>query len=405
MKFFLFITFFIFIVKSLSINNQENDNFESLVDNTKVIVKRVPGNILNDSSEKFYNIISRKKRYVNVYRVRPWTKLIPYYVDKGVDRGLVFNILKNIELETCLRFKSVDKKSRRNVPLIYKFIKTCSYPKSNRFIHNYVDPKCQTVGYSYRETLHMLGLVYEHQRRHRDKYVFINYKVIDRKSKKYFDRVVVSAMDRDEYGYDYGSVMHPDEHFLATKNVITLLPANFLFRRTIGQDVYPSFLDFKKINKYYCSKECKQKIKCQFGGYQHPEVCVICKCVFGHVGPFCERFNKPSRRCPTPIIAATGTRKILHAMGYKDCAYLLKASTGKRIGLQVHSGRIFPLSQPFCSPDNTLEIKHLADKLPTGVRFCGELAKTNMISQTNIVYIYYKSRNANSKFVLTFKEF
>uniref|UniRef100_A0A913HKF1 Metalloendopeptidase n=1 Tax=Strongyloides stercoralis TaxID=6248 RepID=A0A913HKF1_STRER len=391
-NFFLLIVFILFIVKSISINFENRGAFQTLPDNNETIVKR--------------QIIFRKKLTSHGYvlKVYPWRNPIPYYVDKRVDRGIIFNILKNIELETCLIFKPVDRIPRKTPVLIYDFISKCKI-KESIFSKRYIDPYCYTNGYTYRETFHMLGLVYEHQRKNRDKYILLNHKAIDCRVRNYFSKFSISPMDEDSIPFDYGSIMLPDAFFLANKRAPTMIPSYFLYKRTMGQDIYPSFIDFKRINKYYCSKNCKKELPCKNGGYTDPQTCNSCKCIFGHTGTFCEYFTNWSPRCHNAVRYSGSAQRTLAGVGLKNCAYMVKSTKGKHIGIKILSGFINSTSGYICSPDSNLEVKYLGDKTTTGARFCGNLKKTYIFSEDEVVYIYFKSKDPKNRFIIQYKSF
>uniref|UniRef100_A0A0K0ENW5 Metalloendopeptidase n=1 Tax=Strongyloides stercoralis TaxID=6248 RepID=A0A0K0ENW5_STRER len=404
-NFSMLIVFILFLTTSLSKSTKIKDSFQIPSDNNDVVVKREIENLRSNISRTNINNLKKNRGVLTtIYKVPLWKNPIPYYVDKRVDRGLIFSLLKNIELETCIRFKPIYKVTLLKPSIKYDYVRPCKI-KRNKFLKHYVDPKCYTIGYTYRETLHTLGLVYEHQRKERNSFIYLNTAAIDKSVEKYFDRIHISICDTELFHFDYGSVLLPDQHFLSVKGPKTMVPAFHLYQKTMGQNFYPSFLDFKRLNYYYCNKKCHQKITCKHGGYPHPELCTQCKCVLGYTGRYCERFVKPTRSCPTPLLVATSTERVLLNRGMKKCAYALLAPKGKHIFIKILSGVVYPESQDICTPFNTLEVKYFADKATTGARFCGHLPRITILSKNNIVLIYFKSKDHRNNFAIRFKAF
>ncbi|CAL2032673.1 unnamed protein product [Caenorhabditis brenneri] len=251
---------------------------------------------------------------------------------------------------------------------------------------------CEMFGITSHELAHALGLFHEQSRYDRNNYVQIIKSRIAQKN--FYDFAVVGMKNMDTYGqkYDIGSVMHyrPTEFSLDGGNTIVAKDINM--QNTMGQFRGPSFLDVAKINRHYdCSKNCKNKIKCVNGGYQHPRNCNVCVCPPGYGGKDCTGIEASNpAKCSGILTAGETQRKFTINMkpknnvnGVRKCNYHIQAPVGKRIVVIVDS--VIGNCVQGCYEEG-VELKMYDDKTVTGARFCCKLQKPQtLISQGNSV--------------------
>ncbi|CCD65953.1 Zinc metalloproteinase nas-23 [Caenorhabditis elegans] len=251
---------------------------------------------------------------------------------------------------------------------------------------------CEMFGITSHEIAHALGLFHEQSRYDRDNYVQIVKSRIAQTN--FYDFAVVGKKNMETYGqkYDIGSVMHyrPTEFSLDGGNSIIAKDVNM--QNTMGQFRGPSFIDVAKINRHYnCEKNCKNKITCLNGGYQHPKNCKICVCPPGYGGSDCKGIEASSpAKCTGVLVAGETQRKFTanikpnkNAKGIRKCNYHIEAPPGKRIVIIVDS--VIGNCVQGCYEEG-VELKMYEDKTVTGARFCCKLQKPQtLISQGNTV--------------------
>lgn len=251
---------------------------------------------------------------------------------------------------------------------------------------------CEMFGITSHELAHALGLFHEQSRYDRNNYVQIVKSRIAQKN--FYDFAVVGMKNMDTYGqkYDIGSVMHyrPTEFSIDGGNTIIAKDVNM--QNTMGQFRGPSFLDVAKINRHYdCAANCKNRIKCVNGGYQHPRNCNVCVCPPGYGGRDCTGIEASNpAKCNGILYAGETQRKFTinikpkYAVnGVRKCNYHIQAPPGKRIVVIVDS--VIGNCVQGCYEEG-VELKMYDDKTVTGARFCCRLDKPQtLISQGNTV--------------------
>ncbi|CEF69860.1 Astacin-like metalloendopeptidase [Strongyloides ratti] len=403
------INYFIFLIclvlKIIPFSNSLENDYKTFSDNNIVLAKRQSNYNKDIISKTVNNLSIRNKRQIGLKEFYPWKLPIPYHIEANIDKRVIFEVIKQIRMQTCLTFTYFPTPVNKLLGIRYKYAEFCDKNPgrltSISWQDIYVNDKCKKIGYIFRETLRLLGLVYEHQRKCRDNYVHIIPQHFSRFSSIYFSVLTNDVFGNMQTPYDYGSVMHPDGKFLGNLNEETILPVYPFYKKTMGQLYYPSFIDFKRINSFYCLKKCLIKIKCFHGGYPDPNICAVCKCVTGFTGMFCEKFQRPTRKCPSSILEATHRHNHLMNHGIKNCSYLIKAPKNNHVEVRVLYA-IFDPPKRICDPFNSLEIKFMKDKTTTGVRLCGFVTNFTIRSMDSCMMLYFNSKNANNKFFLKY---
>ena len=143
-------------------------------------------------------------------------------------------------------------------------------------------------GVAAHEIGHALGLIHEHQRLDRDKYVTV--KAENVRDKAFFKDIVHTYQTTLEYGlpYDFGSIMHYHARGGAKNNSLTIEPHDHRMIRTMGQLSQLSFKDVRLVNTAHCSHVCGTSLQCENGGYQDPRNCSQCICPDLLSGELCQ---------------------------------------------------------------------------------------------------------------------
>uniref|UniRef100_A0A0K0ENW7 Metalloendopeptidase n=1 Tax=Strongyloides stercoralis TaxID=6248 RepID=A0A0K0ENW7_STRER len=410
LRFILLYMCIIILSHSLSNSFLNKNSFQKSYDKNETLTKREVDE--SQDSELFEESVDRDKRYIKQSNFFKW--VIPYYIDYNVDVNTVEKVFQILQAETCLHFRRVfslsekvpgikfsyDDKCKINYNSLYKNKKTYGVVWQNITVNN----DCYKMRYLFQEVLHILGMIFEHQRKCRDRYILFKRYNWGRFKDLYFQMVPHSnMMDAVSSSYDYGSIMQPELDFYSNGKGKTMIPVVELFSKTMGQNNYPSFLDIKRLNFYYCSTKCSKKLRCFNDGYLDPTNCITCRCIPGFEGSFCEKFQRPTFLCKRTVFEAKYKSEVLADAGDKECNYLIRAPRGRRVLISLLYLFIKPEKKKSCYPSNSLEIKYWNDKAPTGLRLCGLTSNINLMSRGESVIIYFKSNDTNNKFFLRYK--
>lgn len=165
-----------------------------------------------------------------------------------------------IERETCIRFRS------RTFEKDFVNIFSGRYCKSNlgrtggaqELSLNW--KLCIKKGIVIHELLHALGYIHMHNRPNRDKYVNIQWKNINPKYYKEFERVSPRMFNYYGTPYDYESIMHYSASAFSKTGALTIVPKDSNYISRIGHRERLSEGDIKRINtKYNCDRALIRK--------------------------------------------------------------------------------------------------------------------------------------------------
>uniref|UniRef100_A0A0K0EJM7 Metalloendopeptidase n=1 Tax=Strongyloides stercoralis TaxID=6248 RepID=A0A0K0EJM7_STRER len=362
----------------------------------------------HDVINNYANSSIRIKRKVRGDSPIRWQLIIPFYVDKNVDRNVIRESLHQLNMETCLMFREAMYMHPRISGIRYIYGHDCSsrIGKADgiQWQPISIGKDCDDIGRVQHETLHALGIDHEHNRIDRNNFLHIFRKNIKDDFQSDFFIVSYANSKTLNIPFDYGSLMHYDMYAYSKNDYMTILPKHELYRRTIGQMRNLTFNDIKTINLYYCAKRCRFQIKCYNGGYQNPNKCNTCKCVEGFTGRNCRLLVRSPLSCGRTFLSAEKFTQQIKAEGKNYCIYHIKAKKRRKIGLKIIFASIHPYALQICTIENTLEIKYWNDKTVTGARFCSLTPNTIFMSRSDHVIIYYRSNDIKNRFKLEFKK-
>uniref|UniRef100_A0A0N5B6X7 Zinc metalloproteinase n=1 Tax=Strongyloides papillosus TaxID=174720 RepID=A0A0N5B6X7_STREA len=399
--------------ENLFVKPMENPN---LFQGDEVLTEEQAENIIKKVAEeaKAYEVdlsnffsdseITRKKRKIEVKKDAKWEFPIRYYV-QGVNETLVDKSLKLIENETCIRFVKVYGPTYKQPGLKYFSGNGCwsfvGRKSPDQFQDISIGNGCTSVGTVQHETMHALGSTHEQCRADRDEFLTIYKDNFRYGTDKNFVKLDISNAITYNIKYDYGSDMHYALDSFTKNGRPTMLPNNRLFAKTIGTNSGLSFLDVKLLNLYYCSQNFT-KIRCYNGGYPDPNNKTKCKCVEGYAGDNCIQLPKPNDGCNTTFYHATKDARNITLNGEKDCLYHLKAPHGMKINITIVHSMFDYSSEYTCMKGNSLEIKFISDKTPTGALFCSENRNVSIISEKDHAIVHYRTPFWSSKMNVIF---
>ncbi|CEF70658.1 Astacin-like metalloendopeptidase [Strongyloides ratti] len=383
-KFIIFFIFNIIVIKNQKFSETENESYV-------------------ESKEEFI----KQKECLSMNLPYRWDTNINYIVGKDIDEKKIYEALKNIENETCFKFKRVLKKFSNTQGIIYN-ISTFYGSFIGRVVKNgyqyiYLRRGAEKdIGLIQYATLNTLGMHNEHMRPDRGKYIRVNYENIDESAMIEFYILNGSNINSYEIDYDFGSLLHYGTIAYSKDRKPTIETYIEGYNYMIGHRQKLSFNDNKLLNIHYCINKCKSKILCYNSGYQDPKNCIQCKCPNGYSGIKCEKIVRNGNECGNlQIISTKNSFKNILIKGNKSCTYLIKAPDNYVIKLNIKN--VLLPRQKACIENKGLEIKYRKDKGAMGLNLCDRYKDIYLKSEDNNVLIQYKGYRHIDTAIIEFK--
>uniref|UniRef100_A0A0K0FPU6 Metalloendopeptidase n=1 Tax=Strongyloides venezuelensis TaxID=75913 RepID=A0A0K0FPU6_STRVS len=359
------------------------------------------------------------KRDILEFDKKMWTFPIKYKIGDSLNNNVIKLALKEIENNTCIRFKEDNSLNTNTEGLFFERSKFCS-----SYVGLVFTDKKQTVNLTYEcssgigfvlhEVGHALGLLHEHTRTDRDKFVTINEDNIKEGLENNFKIPNGTWYKNYSTYYDYGSVMgyNPYEVAKSRQKKVLSSKINTEYDRMMGQRSYMTFNDLKKINLRYCynknktqetEEEKKRKGSCQNSGYVHYNGNDSCICPFGYTGKLCSEIMKSDERCNTTTFYANNTLFTHWIAGPYKCFFHIKANEGKKVQFGIYMSNA--PSNEICTQDTSHQVKHFKDKGSTGLLLCSFRREIiNITSESNTVLIFFNGNENNALLQFGFRE-
>uniref|UniRef100_A0A0N4ZTU2 Metalloendopeptidase n=1 Tax=Parastrongyloides trichosuri TaxID=131310 RepID=A0A0N4ZTU2_PARTI len=251
---------------------------------------------------------------------------------------------------------------------------------------------CEMAGIVQHETLHALGFFHEQSRPDRDQYLTIALNNVASSKKHNYQIHTSDESDTLGIPYNYGSAMQYDKKAFASNNQVVMITKNKLYQDSIGNKARLAFLDFKAVNKAYCSKKCKGGVKCSNGGYEDPNKCGVCKCPYLLTGKTCTEYiqNKSPGCGGKSVITLSSSPVTVKPKGKIECVYTIKASGSKKIKITFGKANQIARGEA-CYANDALEIQYLNDKTLGGVFKCGQ-PKGSITSEGPLMLVKYNGQ-------------
>uniref|UniRef100_A0A0K0EP80 Metalloendopeptidase n=1 Tax=Strongyloides stercoralis TaxID=6248 RepID=A0A0K0EP80_STRER len=257
---------------------------------------------------------------------------------------------------------------------------------------------------------HALGLVHEHTRMDRDKFIEIDHNQLDNLGKYNFLIRNNSVYKNYSTSYDYASIMHYSPYDFGSfwKKLFRypVMKSKLYEQYTwmMGQTEKMTFNDYKKINLCHC-KINNNTTKCKNNGYPDFKNCSKCICPSGYTGDNCKKIISSDPKCGNTIFKANKTNVPLIYVGKINCYIFLKAKKNKKILLTVYYINAPPYKNGICVESNAFQIKYRRDKGTTGLLLCGHDSRVlKIISESRSILVFYKGIDGHSMLAFQFKE-
>ncbi|XP_057333900.1 tolloid-like protein 1 [Microplitis mediator] len=207
--------------------------------------------------------------------------IIPYKINyTGFDRNTRITLVKAMrywERYACIQFIELDANPHPSYVLFTYKEKMCQSP-IGRYQNGCLEIKlCNTCKFRgiVHELGHIIGLIHEHQRPDRDKYIRVNEKNIQPGYEHNF--VTRNNNNSRTFGlpYDVNSLMHYTKYeFAVNESQSILTPLNKMASESldVGEATKPSKIDIETVNRLYNCPECRKILQSSHGIIESPLV-------------------------------------------------------------------------------------------------------------------------------------
>ncbi|CEF59727.1 Astacin-like metalloendopeptidase [Strongyloides ratti] len=368
------------------------------------------------------------KRDILKDQIDAWKIPIKYFVESPVSTENVEKAMNEITKSTCIKFEKQNEFNNNTQGLYFKEASECSSHVGHVYNEYFQVINLASSCYNnpfliLHEIGHALGLVHEHTRIDRDKYVTIHYNNMYNSENVNFQIRNFEVYKNYSTSYDFSSLMHYGPYDFSTvfsyifgyKTIESKLEREYDWM--MGQRKKMTFNDYKQINLCYCNlcnwvkNETGKRIKkkndeslCKNGGYPDFNNCNKCICPTGYTGDYCKDIIQSDKNCgPTSFnVNETGIPIILQ--GEMNCYVFLKAEKEKKIKLQITYVNA-PYNGNICTEDIAYQVKYRKDKGATGLLLCGHHSRViTLTSESNSILLFYKGISGHSLMTFTFKQ-
>ncbi|CEF68601.1 Astacin-like metalloendopeptidase [Strongyloides ratti] len=314
---------------------------------------------------------------------------IIYYVDSKLRVETIQTALSRIEKETCLKFiRTKDFKKTEIKYLPGRFFETIFEKNLDNPFKIYVPSNSQHIGKIIRETMHALGVEYEHTRSDRNNFISVIKRNIIASYRKYFEIFKEKFKKKYSTPYDVRSIMHYASYEFASGKQKVLNCKDKLLKESMGKSNYLTFNDAKQLNEKYCSYPSIQYQSCYFHGYQNPKFPNKCKCLPFLTGNRCETFLPNSNRCTKHNVRVMGSRvEVYNFIMGPNCSFIIRGSSSKKIAVDIKFTDMKFKYTSLCSEANSIEVKYKNDLSISGALVCPNDKSFRVVAQNNTIVI------------------
>ncbi|KAH9509410.1 hypothetical protein Btru_045825 [Bulinus truncatus] len=224
---------------------------------------------LFESQSHHQGIRNRRQASANGFSL--WKNgVIPYVFNSTFptqDRDAILGAMSEWEKATCIRFRLATVQDTDIV--VFRDGRRCStnIGRIGREQVVTLAKSCRSKRILIHELGHVIGLIHEHQRHDRDKYVKVILENVRNMSQEryQFSKLLSGSITDKTVKYDYTSVMHYGRN---SPELTTLQTTDGRYQDIIGRAERPSFSDIETVNRlYHCSAGCNQYLQCSDNCY------------------------------------------------------------------------------------------------------------------------------------------
>uniref|UniRef100_A0A0K0EPX8 Metalloendopeptidase n=1 Tax=Strongyloides stercoralis TaxID=6248 RepID=A0A0K0EPX8_STRER len=360
-----------------------------------------------------------------------WERPIKYYVDKSYMKNNIKKAILDIQNNTCITFEERHATFNGTQGLIFVEGQSClsfyglQNPNYSQYI--WLSSKCYISPFIIllilHEIGHALGLMHEHARMDRDKFISIDFSQLDNHGKENFKiRNDTTYYRNYSVFYDYASIMHYDRYefgsFWKWLFGIPVMKSRLYEQYTwmMGQREKATFNDYKQINLLHCNW-CgyadnrtgkiinKDSFKCKNSGYPDFRNCSRCICPTGYTGDSCEKVIDSDSKCNETIFYANETRVPLLFAYKMDCYIKIKPIENfTNVEFSVLYVNAPPYKGDICVESSAFQIKYRRDRGATGLLLCGHDSRTlTVTSESKTILFFYTGIDDHSFIQFAFR--
>uniref|UniRef100_A0A0K0EFS7 Metalloendopeptidase n=1 Tax=Strongyloides stercoralis TaxID=6248 RepID=A0A0K0EFS7_STRER len=394
--------------------------------NTGLIFNKILG-VNYDGTFTYYH--KNFKRDIRYQWSHSWKKPVEYYVEKHYMRDNVKKAISEIENNTCITFSERNATFNGTQGLIFVEGSSClSYyglrsPNYSQYI--WLSSKCYINAYIIlHEIGHALGLMHEHARMGRDKFIDIDFGQLDDHGKyNFLIRNNTTYYRNYSTAYDYASLMHYGPYdfgsFWKWLFGYPVMKSKLYGQYTwmMGQHEKATFNDYKQINLVHCNwcgwvnnstgKLYDNSTKCKNSGYPDFRNCSRCICPTGYTGDNCGKIIDSSSDCGDTKFTANETIRPKLLNTTTKCYIEIKPEKHfTNVNFSVLYVNAPPYKNGICVESNAFQIKYRKDRGATGLLLCGHDPRPlKVTSESETILFFYEGIDNHSFVQFTFNAF
>uniref|UniRef100_A0A0K0EFT1 Metalloendopeptidase n=1 Tax=Strongyloides stercoralis TaxID=6248 RepID=A0A0K0EFT1_STRER len=351
-----------------------------------------------------------------------WERPIKYYVVKEYMKKNVKKAISEIQNNTCITFSEQNAAFNNTQGLLFIKSSSClSYyglQNSNYSQFIWLSSKCYINPYIIlHEIGHALGLMHEHARMDRDKFIEIDFGQLDEHGRDNFKiRNNTTHYRNYSVSYDYASIMHYGQYgFGSVWKWLFGIPVmkSKLYQQytwMMGQREKATFNDYKQINLVHCNwcgwvnnstgKRYDNSTKCKNSGYPDFRNCSRCICPTGYKGENCTEIMESDPGCGNTTFIANETMRFILLGRKMNCYIQIKPKKYyTNVEFKVLYVNAPPYKNDICVESSAFQIKYRRDRGATGLLLCGHDPRTLTVTSESKTILFFYEGIDNHSFV------
>uniref|UniRef100_A0A0K0E581 Metalloendopeptidase n=1 Tax=Strongyloides stercoralis TaxID=6248 RepID=A0A0K0E581_STRER len=334
------------------------------------------------------------KREIRKNTSNEWILPINYSVQSPVDKTNIEVAIEILKNNTCVTFQKREEISANESGIIFVKSPYCESlvgkKDGNHSQEISLSKECQQDPYIILHELgHALGLVHEHARNDRDKYISIDYSQLNKIGENNFAMISHRTFLSYDTEYDYASLMHYEPYTFGS-----------WWYRLFGWPLL-NWCNWVQNGTNY--RHPNRNISCENSGYPDFRNCSRCLCPTGYTGDLCDNVIQSDSVCGNTTFIAKENVTTLIYNNKMNCYITIEAPQSRTIEITILYVNA-PYRDKICTEDIAYQFKYRKDRGATGLLLCGHHQKhMKLNSETNTSLVFYKGIELHSLLVFQYK--